>query len=180
MKTDKPDTKLEAGSGKIPSVAPCYGSFDSVKKDILKNLDHSLFVSGLYETSCKLKFGDFVISGMNTLGEQVIGYVVQVRKQWGAFGSDMFFLREHDGTLRTHENQSFWKLSDEQVEAVLPFFKDSSSDELEGNKNLEYSILSEQKASGFIVTDENAPDRVDSCSFAITVTGGVREEAQRP
>lgn len=146
--------------------------FDEVKGKILKNLDHSRFVSGFTQDSCKLKFGDFVISGLNTLGEQVIGYVVQIRKKWGAFGSDMFFIREHDGSLLTHENQAFWKLTKTQMEMVKPYFKDTPCDELNGNKDLEYTILNEQKASGFIVPEEGRPERIDSCAFAITVTSG--------
>lgn len=147
-------------------------TFKDVKKQILGNLDHSRFVPGFRDDSIKLQFGDFVISGINTLGDNVIGYVVQIRRKWGAFGSDMFFIREYDGKLRTHENQSFWKLSDEQVKDVVPFFKDSPSDELKENEELEYTILKEQKASGFIVTKEHAPERVDSCAIAITVTSG--------
>lgn len=145
---------------------------EEVKKQILANLDHSRFVIGINKSAIPIKFGDFVISGINTLGENVIGYVVQIRRKWGAFGSDMFFIREHDGTLRTHENQSFWKLSDEQVKDVVPFFKDSPSDELKENEELEYTILKEQKASGFIVTEDYAPERVDSCALAITVISG--------
>ncbi len=145
-------------------------SFDLEKKNILKNLNQDCFISGLYNTKTNLSFGHYVISGINTHGDQVIGYVVQIRKKWGAFGSDTFFIRERDGSLSTHENQSFWRLTEKQVDLVKPYFKYTPSEEKKNNPLLEYTIVDKYKECGFIINGNNAPSRVDSCSFSITVS----------
>ncbi len=143
--------------------------YESAYEIAHKNRDHSRFICGVGESLTKVEYGDFLLSGLNNLGKQPLGYVVQIRRGWGAFGSDMYFLREHDGKLNTHENQGFWKLSKEQAEVVKEFFEDSPEDELAENPNLTYSIKGEQEESGFIVSSVNAPCRVDSCAFAVSV-----------
>jgi len=40
-----------------------------------------------------------------------IGYVVQVRKKAGAYGSDMILMRHPDGSLVRHENNAFHRLN---------------------------------------------------------------------
>lgn len=165
------ETTTNTGRSSVPLDKIVMPDFEVVKAGILSNLDHSRFICGLNDKSSKLKFGDFVVSGINTLGTNVIGYVVQIRKKWGAFGSDMLFIRDQDGVLMTHENQSFWKLTEDQLEAVKPFFKNTPSEELDDNPKLEYSTLKGQFANGFIVDEKDAPARTDSCAFAITVAG---------
>lgn len=74
--------------------------------------------------------GEYVITCMqagNLQGQQgwhkYIGYVVQVRKKAGAFGSDMILLRHPDGALVRHENQSFCLMNEfwlEQAKALFP------------------------------------------------------------
>jgi len=118
----------------------------------------------------KLSFGDFLLSAISTTGEQTLGYVVQIRKSWGQFGSDMIFIREHDGSLSTHENQGFWILSPEQTGFILPCFTITPSDEMSDNPDHKYSILHKQPESGFIVDSLHAPNRIDSCAIKISVT----------
>lgn len=142
---------------------------EELVKKISSGLDHSKFISGLYDR-LNVEFGDYVISGLSTTMIQTIGYVVQIRKKWGAFKSDMFFIRDIDGNLATHENQCFWKLTEEQIELVKPFFEITPDEEIEDNPKLEYTIKEDQKEDGFIVRKEYAPDRTDTCAFAITVS----------
>lgn len=48
---------------------------DNIKKKIWDNLDYANFVCGESDDSKKkLSFGDYVISGINTNGDRVIGY----------------------------------------------------------------------------------------------------------
>lgn len=73
---------------------------------------------------------EYVITCMqagNIRGEQgwhkYIGYVVQVRKKAGAFGSDLIILRHSDGSLVRHENQSFCRMDDfwlERAKSLYP------------------------------------------------------------
>lgn len=74
--------------------------------------------------------GVYVITGMqagNMRGQlgwhRYIGYVVQLRKKAGAFGSDMVLLRHPDGSLICHENQSFCLMNEywlEQAKSLFP------------------------------------------------------------
>lgn len=73
--------------------------------------------------------GEYVITGMqigNKRGAQgwhkYVGYVVQVRKKAGAFGSDMVLLRHPDGSLVRHENQSFYRMDERLLEQAKSLF----------------------------------------------------------
>ena len=69
--------------------------------------------------------GQFVVTGYQLGGAsyKMVGYCVQVRKNSGQFGSDMIFLRHFDGRLVTHENQSFYSLTEEQEILARSIFK---------------------------------------------------------
>ena len=82
-----------------------------------------------YNTTPSPAPGEYVVTCMqagNLRGEQgwhkYIGYVVQVRKKAGAFGSDMVILRHPDGSLMRHENQSFCRLDDFWLERAKSLF----------------------------------------------------------
>jgi len=144
--------------------------FESIKEEIMRGVDHSNFIAGLYDTGTILEYGDYVLSGLCSDGSRALGYVVQVRKKWGAFGSDMFFIRDHRGGLATHENQSFWKLTERQTEAVKRFFKYMPNEELVDNPDIFYSVKDNFREQGFIVEPDNAPERVDSFAIAMTIS----------
>lgn len=132
--------------------------------------DHSLFFGGARDVTKHIKYGDYLLSGLTTTGIQVVGYVVQIRLKWGAFGSDMYLIRDHKSSLAIHENQGFWGLTAEQIERVKPYFKYTPEEELLDNPELAYTYTIEGKYSetGFIISDKNAPARVDSCAYSIT------------
>jgi len=148
-------------------------TLESVKTSILNNLDHSQFV--LFDADKKLSFGDFVLSGMNTSGKQVFGYVTQIRMKCGAFGSDIYFVREADGKLSTHENQSFWKLTKDQANSLALFFAYLPAEERKENPNFTYTICEGNEESGFIVTETDTKSRFEgesiSMAFSITKKG---------
>lgn len=145
-------------------------NYTNIVKYIAKNVDQDNFVAGMYDSGCDVNFGDFLISGMTQSGTQMIGYVVQIRKKWGAFGSDMFLIRHPDGDLIRHENQSFWKLTEDQIQKVRPYFDITVPEsELKANPDIQYTLESDQAMSGFIIHKDSAPNRTDSCSFVINV-----------
>lgn len=136
---------------------------------IKSNLDHSKMISFLNKDYPV--FGTYVITGLTGIGCQIIGYVCQIRKKWGAFGSDIFILREMDGTLRRHENQCFWVLNEGQIELVKPQFKDIPGEEIKDNPDLSYTFNDgEYKESGFIISEDKSPERVDSCIITTTIS----------
>lgn len=134
---------------------------------IKENRSHGLMV---WDPS-ELKFGDFVLTGMNSNGEMPIGYVTQIRKGCGAFGSDVYFIREHDETLNTHENNAYWILPDDQVEMIRPHFDYLPEKELEENPDLIYTIKGEREFGGFIVTEDNHKSDAMT-TMTITITEG--------
>lgn len=136
---------------------------------LVGELDHSRFITGLTGIPKNIKYGDYLLSGLTTTGQQFVGYVVQIREKWGAFGSDMYFIRDHKGDLAVHENQGFWKLTAKQIEAIRPHFNYTPEEELQNNPGHTYTIRDKHSESGFIVSKENAPDRFDSCAFTVTV-----------
>lgn len=130
----------------------------TIVKHIGKTVEQDNFISGMYDTGSDIQYGDFLISGLTESGCQMIGYVVQIRKQLGEFGSNMFLIRHADGDLVRHENQSFWKLTDEQTKKIKPFFFDNlPENELKLNPDIKYLLEGSQEMSGFIIHKDTAP-----------------------
>lgn len=77
----------------------------------------------------------------------MVGRVVQVRNEAGAFGSNQIFIRCSDGSLQVHENQWFYKAPDKFIPRLNELFKDVPDDE----KNNTYSIQGKYKRKGFII-----------------------------
>lgn len=79
--------------------------------------------------------------------KSMIGRLVQVREEWGCFGSNQIFIREFDGQLQCHENQWFYKVPDSFKPRLDEIFKDGFLD----TKNIVYSLRGKQKRKGFII-----------------------------
>ena len=113
------------------------------------------------------KPGQFVVTGMQVGGGRIsrIGYCVQVRKRCGQFGSDMVFLRHHDGGLTTHENQSFYVMTPEQEALARSIFEVLPEEE-------DYSegfAVQGIREIGFVI--ENSSTRATpNTPFTVTVT----------
>lgn len=76
--------------------------------------------------------GQFLVTGMQAGSRNsldYIGYCVQIRKGCGQFGSDMYFLRRPDGGLTTHENQTFYAMTEEQEQLARTIFDVLPEDE---------------------------------------------------
>lgn len=85
-----------------------------------------------------------------------IGYVVQVRKKAGAFGSHMVLLRHPDGSLMRHENQSFYRMNEAweaRAKALFPAgmtpeYEDYTQPYTLGDAYPEFGPIIEAQAAG--------------------------------
>lgn len=123
--------------------------------------------------------GEYVITGFqagNIRGEQgwhrYIGYVVQVRKKAGAFGSDMVLLRHPDGVLMRHENQCYYRMDDfwlEQAKALFP--EDMTPDEYE-DYSVAYTLGNGEypEIGKIIEAKEDGPTQDNAPMVKITLT----------
>lgn len=146
---------------------------DKIIKKLIGETDGLKFCCGIKPLEEELKYGDFILSGPCMGRDQpLLGYVVQIRKGWGAFGSENSFIRLHDEQLVTSENQGYWLLNKEQIAVVSPHFKCLPEQELDENADKTYSIAGKHEKSGFIIESDDAPGRVDHYSIAIAITKG--------
>lgn len=79
--------------------------------------------------------------------------VVQVRKEIGAFGSDLVFVRCQDGTLMPWENQSFFEVRSEYTQDLNNLFAEVNTwDDSEEGKDLGYNYPDNKtNVAGFII-----------------------------
>lgn len=124
------------------------------KENLFKRIcesDRNLYIGFNQEPS----YGDFLLLGMIQGKERNfdnnVGYVVQVRKKAGDFGTDQYLIRHSDGILRNHENQIFSGISEIFIEELRTFFKYSPKEELKENPKLDYSIGGKAIESGFLI-----------------------------
>ena len=89
-----------------------------------------------------MKFNDAVKCSTLSImtGKDVIGRLVQVRKNCGSFKTDVFFIRLPDGTLQSFENEHIVKIEDD-----IPLGPDLSTSE--------YSINGKYPRVGFIIDE---------------------------
>jgi hypothetical protein len=128
--------------------------------------------------------GEYVLTGIqagNLRGERgwqsYIGYVAQVRKKAGAFGSDMILLRHPDGTMMRHENQSFFRMSDELAEKAKKLFDEGVTPEMEDYTVPYYIGTNEFPETGAIIEpNDRGPVGDNSPLVQITVcdAGGTK------
>lgn len=92
-------------------------------------------------------FNKYIIVGFQPFlpTKSMIGRVVQVREEWGCFGSNQVFIREFDGNLQCHENQWFYKVPDSFIKDLDEIFDEYDV------KNRTYSLKGKQKRKGFII-----------------------------
>lgn len=97
---------------------------------IRKNLDFSRMLRDLEESHV----GRYVCTGLQCSQNDPIyyvGYIVQIRKDAGSFGSDIVFIRHPDGSLRTHENQCFVALSNDEEKSLRVEYPENCGPDLE-------------------------------------------------
>ena len=116
--------------------------------------------------------GQFVSTAMQVENNLIkkIGYCVQIRKKIGAWGSDAYILRHANGLLTIHENQSFYKLIEEEELLVRPFFEVLPEHE---DFTLPYTLIGGTfPETGFIIEKEDMkevpPTTPHTSAFIIT------------
>lgn len=148
-------------------------------KAIIDALDYKLMVSPWGDDDYPLP-GEYVLTGIqagNLHGEKGlhfrIGYVVQIRKKAGAFGSHIVLLRHPDGTLMSHMNQTFVRVSEEWQERVKAVFaKGITPSEME-DYSQPYTLGGEFPEIGGIIElkeDQVPAGESESPMVAITIT----------
>jgi len=137
-------------------------------------------MSESYETSFSRKnlyFNDLVVAEMIfTDDDKRIGRLVQIRKGVGAFGSDLLFLRMHDGSLMSFENVALRPADDKQFEDAFYWSNGRKPpvirpvDEYQRDEpNIEYTMLGgKYPETGFIIKSPRQPHS-DQQSFAMTI-----------
>lgn len=81
--------------------------------------------------------------------EEYLGFSVQVRKEIGAFKTDLILIRDFLGNLSTWENQFFVLLNNEELELINHIFKDLIKEEQ--NYNGDYLLKNKNPKKGYIV-----------------------------
>ncbi len=91
-----------------------------------------------------------------------IGRLIQIRKNAGAFGSDMFTLRLVNGGITPFENESFWIIEVEYKTRLDELFEpsivcDNWDDPIEGSigtLGIDYCDNPDKRYIGFIIESE--------------------------
>jgi hypothetical protein len=111
--------------------------------------------------------GRFVVTGpqpgWNLLKH--VGYCVQVRKGCGQYSSDMVFLRHPDGSLTTHENQSFFAMTAEQEVLAREIFEVLPEDE---DFSQGFSCTDKIREIGYVI--ENSASKASPGQSTLTMT----------
>jgi hypothetical protein len=127
----------------------------------------------------EFKFNDHVVVEMvfGLTDSQRSGRLVQVRKNVGAFGSDVYFIRNADETLRTFENVMIRHVNDKNFEEAfyvsngsnppnIPFQPINDIDTIK----TAYSYANNQYPEvGFIIKSPNQPAS-EKQSFTMMIT----------
>ena len=126
-------------------------------EDVVRHLEGSHMLL----SSTGLRRGQLVCTGA-IVGRKAavhrVGFCVQIRKQAGAFGSDMVLLRHLDGALTPHENQFFYTLTEAQHAQVAPLFEKLLEEEDFGGDHA-YSLGGAHPRVGFIIEAEFDQER---------------------
>ncbi|HHQ2714292.1 TPA: hypothetical protein ACSPMB_000121 [Pseudomonas aeruginosa] len=95
--------------------------------------------------------GQFLLTGIhNGPKSRRIGYVVQIRRKQGRFGTDNYLLRHADGTLMQHSDQFFAAATPEEIDAIRPFFGENLPETEDYSHGYDLGSQ-ESRATGFII-----------------------------
>lgn len=85
--------------------------------------------------------------------DKYLGYVVQIRKKAGLFGSDIILMRMPNGSLISHENQAFYEINGENLKIAKSFFSDGIEPNVLDTEDCTYYIEDKFPAKGLIVSE---------------------------
>lgn len=109
----------------------------------------------------------FVLTGPSFSSEVMnrVGYLIQVRKKCGQFGSDRVFLRLADGTIADWQNQAYLKLVPEDEALARSVFESLPTDE---DESIGYWDCDKVHEKGFII--ENSASRPMPVTQNVTIS----------
>lgn len=141
------------------------------KGDIL--LDAGDYHYGEFVIPCRVKMFNIPV-------EHQVCRVVQIRKEIGQFGSDLFFVRHADGILTVWENQSFHKVKPEYIRKIQTVYNRHDAIEIdddEPGKSIGYNYPgNEEYITGFIIPSPYPADHVTPMK---KVKAGIRQQIER-
>ena len=115
--------------------------FDTIVKDTVYYYDP---IGRHYEAN-KNKY---VVCGMLFCENKIkVGKIVQVRLEAGEWGSDIVLLRNYDGSLTRHENNSFYLIPKRYHKKLDELFKDVG----EESYSQPFTLGSEYPETGFLI-----------------------------
>ena len=98
-----------------------------------------------------LHFNDYVITGPiagNPPEWRRLGRIVQIRKDVGMYGGDVFLLRHADGSLWNHDNQCLF-MTHPKYRVVFDKLFENGEIDVPGE---EYAIDGKEPATGFVIS----------------------------
>lgn len=120
--------------------------------------------------------GMFLLAGPSFSSEVMnrVGYLIQVRKKCGQFGSDRIFLRLADGTIADWQNQAFFKLLPEDEALARSVFECQPDEE---DESVGYWDADKVHEIGFIIENSTSTPMpvTDDLSITITDTSGNKQ-----
>jgi hypothetical protein len=145
------------------------------EKNKMNVIDKILSTPGRYDNPIRefkvSDFGRYVLTWLGPPKQYMVGKLVQVRLEAGAYGSDMVLLRQSDNVLIRHENQNFYSISESFAKELDTLFSKVDQDSVE----IEYTLANgEQPEIGFIIPStildgESTPmrDVLNACKHQI-------------
>lgn len=89
-----------------------------------------------------------MIAGKESIAENRVGRVVQIRLEAGDFGSDLVLLRHRNDSLVPHANQSFYLIPEKFKSYLDEEFKDTYKDDSDA---FPYTLQGQESEQGFII-----------------------------
>lgn len=125
------------------------------------------------------EIGEYLITGLQMSNhngqkgwDKYIGYVVQIRKGIGCFGSDMILLRHPYGNLIPHENQCFYRMNEYWENKAKKLFNKGVTPKAE-DYTQPYTLGGKYPAVGKIIEPSvTHPEPDNSPLMKITLTRG--------
>lgn len=134
--------------------------------------------------SSEYNHGDLVITAYaDLLGipvDRQIGRLVQIREEAGAFGSDLFLIRNAEGTLSAWENTHFYRVKDKYTKAIMDIYEkydNIQSDNSEEGRNMGYRVYEEDKyVKGFLIPSSREDGYVSPTkAIKESIKGAIKE-----
>lgn len=142
---------------------------NEIAKQIIEAIDYHKMVSPLEYPNP----GEYIITGLqagNHNGEggwgRYFGYVVQVRRKAGVFGSDVILVRHFDGVLIAHENQSYCYVNEYWKEKIMSLYEEDFIEDY----SLPYFINGEFPEIGKIIGPNDGGYHGENAGSISTIT----------